>query len=48
MNTPQLVPGFKKTNVVMLGDVARIIMAVLQADATNPITYNVCNADDLK
>jgi hypothetical protein len=47
MNTPQS-PNFKKTNVVMLDGVERIVMAVLQADATNPVTFSVCNASDLK
>lgn len=32
----------------MLDGIQRIVIAVLQADSENPVTYSICNADDLK
>lgn len=48
MNTLQTPQSFKKTDVVLLEGIQRIVIAKLQADAENPVTYSVCNALDLK
>jgi hypothetical protein len=44
----QVPSHFKKTDVIHFQWVERIVMAVLQADTENPVTYSVCNAEDLK
>ena len=47
MNTPQ-VPNFRKADLVLFRNIPVIVMAKLQWVGTNPPSYNICNASDLK
>jgi hypothetical protein len=48
MNILDSAPNFKKADLVLLGDVPLIVIAKLQGEGTNPPSYSVCNAHDLK
>ena len=39
----RVVPDFKKWQVILFNWVQKIIMAKLQADQDNPVTYNICD-----
>lgn len=41
LDTPE--PEFKKWSVIMIAGIQKIIMAKLQADTENPVTYSVCD-----
>lgn len=41
-------PDFKKTNVVLIDGVKRIVTAKLQGDGNSNISYSTCTLEDLK
>jgi hypothetical protein len=41
-------PDFKKTNVVLIDGVKRVVTAKLQGDGNSHISYSTCTLEDLK